>query len=63
LQDYQLGLGSALAFFTKRTNVKFFSVSLDESLPTAREYGEHHLAVYGLVLGMVVMAISLLLFV
>jgi ZIP family zinc transporter len=38
-------------------------ISLDELLPTAREYGEHHLAIYGLVAGMIVMAISLLLFV
>jgi len=37
-------------------------ISLDELLPTAREYGEHHLAVYGLVAGMAVMAISLLMF-
>ena len=37
-------------------------ISLDELLPTAREYGQHHLAVYGLVAGMVVMAVSLLLF-
>jgi ZIP family zinc transporter len=38
-------------------------ISLDELLPTAREYGQHHLAAYGLVAGMVVMAMSLLLFV
>ncbi|HZK34070.1 MAG TPA: zinc transporter ZupT, partial [Bacillota bacterium] len=31
-------------------------------LPTAREYGEHHLSIYGLVAGMIVMSISLLLF-
>jgi len=37
-------------------------ISLDELLPTAREYGEPHFAIYGLILGMVVMAISLLLF-
>lgn len=37
-------------------------ISLDELLPSAREYGEHHLAIYGLVGGMVVMAVSLLLF-
>lgn len=37
-------------------------ISLDELLPSAREYGEHHLSIYGLVSGMVVMAISLLLF-
>lgn len=37
-------------------------ISLDELLPTAEEYGEHHLSIYGLVAGMAVMAISLLLF-
>lgn len=37
-------------------------ISLDELLPTAREYGEHHLSIYGLVTGMAVMALSLLLF-
>ena len=37
-------------------------ISLDELLPTAREYGEHHLSIYGLVAGMAVMALSLLLF-
>ncbi len=36
-------------------------ISLDELLPGAREYGEHHLAIYGLIAGMVVMALSLLL--
>ncbi|MDR2043028.1 MAG: zinc transporter ZupT [Clostridium sp.] len=38
-------------------------ISFDELLPAAREYGEHHLSVYGLVAGMLVMAVSLLLFV
>lgn len=37
-------------------------ISIDELLPTAREYGHHHQAVYGLILGMIVMAVSLLLF-
>lgn len=37
-------------------------IALDELLPTARQYGEHHLAIYGLVSGMAVMAISLWLF-
>ncbi len=37
-------------------------ISLDELLPAAEEFGEHHLCVYGLVSGMGVMAISLLLF-
>ncbi len=36
-------------------------ISLDELLPTAREYDEGHLAIYGLVAGMAVMAVSLLL--
>ena len=37
-------------------------ISLDELLPTAKEYGKHHSAIYGLVAGMAVMALSLLLF-
>ncbi len=37
-------------------------ISLDELLPTAKEYGEHHIAIYGLIGGMAVMAVSLLLF-
>lgn len=38
-------------------------ISLDELLPAAREYGEPHLAIYGLIAGMMVMAASLILFV
>jgi len=38
-------------------------ISLDELLPTAEEYGEHHIAIFGLIAGMAVMAISLILFV
>lgn len=38
-------------------------ISLDELLPTAREYGEAHLSIYGLIAGMMVMAVSLLLFI
>jgi len=37
-------------------------ISLDELLPTAEEYGKHHVAIYGLILGMMVMAFSLLMF-
>ena len=37
-------------------------ISFDELLPAAREYGHHHLSIYGLISGMVVMAVSLLLF-
>lgn len=35
-------------------------ISFDELLPAAREYGEHHLSIYGLIAGMAVMAVSLL---
>jgi len=38
-------------------------ISLDELLPTAEKYGEHHVAIYGVVSGMALMAVSLLLFV
>lgn len=37
-------------------------ISLDELLPTAKEFGEHHVAIGGLIAGMLVMAFSLLLF-
>jgi len=38
-------------------------ISLDELLPSAREYGEAHLSIYGLIAGMMVMAVSLILFI
>lgn len=38
-------------------------ISIDELLPAAREYGEHHLSIYGLIGGMAVMAVSLLMFI
>lgn len=38
-------------------------ISIDELLPSAREYGEHHLSVYGFVGGMAIMAFSLLAFI
>ncbi len=37
-------------------------ISLDELLPAAKEFGEHHLSILGLVCGMGLMALSLLLF-
>ena len=37
-------------------------ISLDELLPAAETYGKHHMAIYGMVAGMAVMAVSLLLF-
>ncbi len=38
-------------------------ISLDELLPTAEEFGEHHIAIFGLIGGMAVMAVSLLMFI
>jgi ZIP family zinc transporter len=35
-------------------------ISLDELLPAAREWGEHHLSIYGLIGGMFLMAMSLI---
>jgi zinc transporter, ZIP family len=35
-------------------------ISLDQLLPAAERYGKHHLSTYGIVAGMVVMAISML---
>ena len=37
-------------------------ISIDELLPAAREYGKAHLSIYGVISGMIVMAVSLLLF-
>ncbi len=36
-------------------------ISLDELLPAAREYGEHHISIYGTITGMIIMAVSLIL--
>lgn len=36
-------------------------ISMDELLPAAREYGEHHISIYGLMAGMGIMAFSLIL--
>lgn len=38
-------------------------ICLDELLPTAVATGQHHTAVYGLILGMAIMAVSLLMFI
>jgi ZIP family zinc transporter len=69
-------IGALLGFFLLRTifndamfGIIFASVagimvyiSLDELLPTAEKYGEHHISIIGVILGMIVMALSLLLF-
>lgn len=36
-------------------------ISVDELLPTAEEFGRHHVAIYSMIAGMAVMALSLLL--
>jgi len=56
-------LGDAVfgALFAAVAGVMVF-ISLDQLLPTAEKYGEHHVAIYGLVAGMAVMAASLLAF-
>lgn len=36
-------------------------ISLDELLPSAEKFGKHHHAMFGLIAGMAVMALSLLL--
>ncbi len=69
-------VGALIGFFLLRTfisdamfGIVFASVagimvyiSLDELLPTAEKYGEHHIAIAGLISGMGVMALSLLMF-
>ena len=37
-------------------------ISFDELLPSAERYGEHHVAVAGVIIGMLIMAISLVMF-
>ncbi|NLC16498.1 MAG: zinc transporter ZupT [Clostridiales bacterium] len=49
------------AIFAAVAGIMVF-ISIDELLPSAREYGEAHLSVYGMVAGMAVMGISLALF-
>jgi ZIP family zinc transporter len=36
-------------------------ISFDELLPAAHKYGKHHVAIYGLVSGMIIIGISLIL--
>ncbi len=38
-------------------------ISIDELLPAAEKYGKHHYAAYGFIAGMIVMALSLLMFI
>ena len=36
-------------------------ISLDELLPAAQQYGQHHTSIIGVIIGMAIMAISLIL--
>jgi ZIP family zinc transporter len=56
LNDLTLG-----ATFSVIAGIMVF-ISLDELLPTAKEYGKPHAAIYGLIAGIILMAISLVLF-
>ncbi len=55
MNEYVLGIA-----FAAVAGMMVF-ISLDQLLPTAQRYGYHHLSIYGLVLGMLVMAVSLIL--
>jgi len=52
---------SALGFVLAAVAGIMVYISLDELLPAAKEYGKHHTAMLGLVLGMMIMAFSLIL--
>lgn len=56
MPDYTLGFS-----FAAVAGIMVY-ISLDELLPSAEEYAEHHIAITGLVAGMLIMAISLALF-
>lgn len=58
IQSMDLFFGFILCFVA---GIMVF-ISVDELLPGAEKYGEHHLSIYGLIAGMAIMAVSLLLF-
>ncbi|CUH95236.1 Zinc transporter ZupT [Propionispora sp. 2/2-37] len=55
LNEFVLGLTFAII-----AGIMVF-ISFDELLPAAEQFGEHHLSIYGLISGMLIMAVSLLL--
>lgn len=65
-----VGFTILLPFFNEMTFGILFAmvsgimvyISLDELLPTAEKYAKHHIAIWGLISGMIVMSISLVLF-
>jgi zinc transporter, ZIP family len=70
-------LGAVVAFFFLRQHMGALAcglvfamvagimvfISIDELIPSAEEYGEHHHCIYGFVAGMALMAVSLLFFI
>lgn len=56
INDFILGIVFALV-----AGIMVF-ISIDELLPAAHRYGQHHFAIYGFILGMAIMAFSLILF-
>ena len=56
LNDTTLGFAFALV-----AGIMIY-ISIDELLPTAEQYGKHHLSIIGVILGMMIMALSLILF-
>ncbi len=54
------GAGAAVGAILAAVAGIMVFISLDELLPSAEEYGEHHIAIYGVISGMILMAFSLL---
>jgi ZIP family zinc transporter len=57
---FVFGISSAIlgAMFAAVAGIMVF-ISIDELLPASKKYGAHHLSIYGLIAGMIVMAVSL----
>jgi ZIP family zinc transporter len=55
LSDMILGI-----MFSAIAGIMVF-ISIDELLPASKEYGVHHLSIYGMIAGMIIMAASLIL--
>lgn len=72
LAGLSTGIGSTIAYFIRRPKIIYLSFSLGlsagvmvyvsfmELLPMSHSYGHGHLVISGVVLGMLVMALSLL---
>ena len=72
LAGLSTGIGSTIAYFIKKPKLGYLSfslgfsagvmvyISIDELLPIAHQYGHGHTVIIGVILGMFVMAVSLL---